>query len=66
MGHKAISTENVYTHATEEGLASVMTPSQVLLDGYRKAPEQSEKSAQEQIAELQRQIEEHKKLVGNQ
>ena len=66
MGHKAISTENVYTHATEEGLASVMTPSQVLLDGYRKAPEQSEKSAQEQIAELQRQIEELKKLVGNQ
>ena len=35
MGHKAISVENVYTHATEEGLSSVMTPSQAVLDEYK-------------------------------
>ena len=36
MGHKAINTENVYTHATEEGLSTVATPSQVILDDYKK------------------------------
>lgn len=38
MGHRAVSVENVYTHATEEGLASVTTPSQAVLDDYRKKP----------------------------
>ena len=37
MGHKAISTENVYTHATEEALSSVTTPSQAVLDQYKKS-----------------------------
>ena len=64
MGHRAISTENVYTHPTEEGLKSVMTPSQVLLDGYKKDPEEVAQSAQERIAELEAQIEELKKMVG--
>lgn len=36
MGHKAISVENVYTHATEEALSSVMTPSQAVLEEYKK------------------------------
>lgn len=36
MGHKAITTENVYTHATEEGLKSVTTVSQALLPEYKK------------------------------
>ena len=64
MGHRAISTENVYTHPTEEGLKSVMTPSQVLLDGYKKDPEEVAQSAQERIAELEAQIEELKKMMG--
>lgn len=37
MGHKAISVENIYTHATEEALSSVTTPSQAVLDQYKKA-----------------------------
>ena len=36
MGHKAISVENVYTHATEDALSSVTTPSQAVLDEYKK------------------------------
>lgn len=36
MGHKAIRTENIYTHATEEALSTVVTPSQELLDDYKK------------------------------
>ena len=35
MGHTAIRTENVYTHATEEALSSIVTPSQAVLDGYK-------------------------------
>ena len=38
MGHKAISVENVYTHATEEALASVVTPSQAIIADYKKEP----------------------------
>lgn len=45
MGHKAISTENIYTHATEEGLASIMTPSQAVLDKYKKAENDADKIA---------------------
>lgn len=36
MGHKAIKTENIYTHATEEALSKVTTPSQAILDQYKK------------------------------
>ena len=36
MGHKAISVENDYTHATEEALKTVITPSQSILDEYKK------------------------------
>ena len=36
MGHKAIQVENVYTHATDEALSSVVTPSQAILDHYKK------------------------------
>ena len=36
MGHKAIDVENVYTHATEEALKSVTTPSQAILNDYKK------------------------------
>lgn len=36
MGHKAIKTENVYTHATEEALSSIITPSQAILEEYKK------------------------------
>lgn len=36
MGHKAIATENIYTHPTEEALRTITTPSQAVLDGYKK------------------------------
>lgn len=48
MGHKAITTENVYTHATEEGLKSITTPSQAVLEDYKK----EEKSEIDKTAEL--------------
>lgn len=64
MGHKAISTENVYTHPTEEGLRSVITPSQAILDDYKKTPGEVEKSAEDRIAELEAQIMELKKQIS--
>lgn len=39
MGHTAIRTENVYTHATEEALSSITTPSQAVLEDYKKEEE---------------------------
>lgn len=35
LGHRAISVENIYTHATEEALSSVTTPSQAVLKDYK-------------------------------
>lgn len=63
MGHKAITTENVYTHATEEGLASVRTPSQVFLDGYKKDGAEPDTSSEKRISELEAQIEALKKML---
>lgn len=34
MGHKAITVENIYTHATEDALKTITTPSQVVLKDY--------------------------------
>lgn len=34
MGHKAITVENIYTHATEDALRTITTPSQVILKEY--------------------------------
>ena len=36
MGHKAISVENIYTHATEDALKTITTPSQAVLSEYSK------------------------------
>ena len=36
VGHKAINTENVYTHATKESLSAITTPSKAILDDYKK------------------------------
>lgn len=41
MGHKAISVENVYTHATEEALSKVTTPSQAILKKYKNEDRQN-------------------------
>lgn len=48
MGHKAITVENIYTHATEEALKSVKTPSQAILKDYQKKeePSQEDKDAE--------------------
>lgn len=51
MGHKAINVENIYTHATEEALSSVATPSQMVLDNY-KINEQENQTTQEELYEL--------------
>lgn len=42
MGHTAIRTENEYTHATDEALSSVRTPSQAVLDEYKKSDSSGE------------------------
>lgn len=36
VGHTAIRTENIYTHATEEALSSITTPSKAVLEPYKK------------------------------
>lgn len=36
LGHNVVRTEEVYTHATIEGLKSIVTPSQAVLEGYAK------------------------------
>lgn len=36
MGHKSIKAENIYTHATDEGLKSITTASQAILKDYKK------------------------------
>ena len=62
MGHKAITTESIYTHATEQGLASVATPSQIVLKDYKKDHvKDGFKSREERIAELEAEIEQLKK-----
>lgn len=50
MGHKAISVENVYTHATEEALSSVVTPSQVVLEEYKK--DSDDQSKEEELYKM--------------
>lgn len=66
MGHKAISVENVYTHATEEALGSVTTPSQAVLDEYRK---EEQKQIPDELkgmspAEIKEMYEMYQKLRG--
>lgn len=52
MGHNAISVENIYTHATEEGLSSVTTPSQAILADYKKEDEKLPKNVIKENQEL--------------
>lgn len=55
MGHTAISVENVYTHATDEALSSVRTPSQAVLDEYKKS-DSSEKSDSKSLEEKEKEL----------
>lgn len=50
MGHKAISVENVYTHATEEALSKVTTPSQAILKNYKN--EEQKNSDDEELYKM--------------
>ena len=52
MGHKAVRVENIYTHATEEGLKSVVTPSKAVLDDYKENP----KPEQEELSKEDREL----------
>ena len=61
MGHVAIQTENVYTHATEEGLSSVITPSQAILDEYKIKDDQS---SEDRIKQLEAEIELLKQMLA--
>ena len=66
MGHKAISVENVYTHATEEALSSVTTPSQAVLDEYRKEEQKQIPDELKEMspAEIKEMYEMYQKLRG--
>lgn len=61
LGHKAIEVENVYTHATEEALSSVVTPSQAILDDYKQNgsvnAEDEEKELYEMYLKLKKKFE---------
>ena len=63
MGHKSITTENVYTHATDEGLRSIVTPSQAVLAGYRRA-DNKEKTKEEEAVEIITKLKEDKELLN--
>ena len=39
MGHSAVRTENIYTHAVKEGLEQITTPSKAIIDDYKKEEE---------------------------
>ena len=52
MGHKAIAVENIYTHATEEALSTVTTPSQAVLENYKKKDENSTTDQDEELYNL--------------
>lgn len=53
VGHKAINTENIYTHATKDGISSVTTPSQAVLDDYKKPEEEDSVSNLSEEEEFQ-------------
>lgn len=50
MGHKAVNVENIYTHATDEALSSVTTPSQAILEQYKKTSQ--EKYSDEELYKM--------------
>lgn len=52
MGHNAVNVENIYTHQTEEGLSSVTTPSQAILDDYKEDNTKSDKILYEEYLRL--------------
>ena len=68
MGHTAIKTENVYTHATEEGLKSVTTVSQALLPDYKKEkqeiPDELKGMSPEEIKEMYEMYQKLKAIFG--
>lgn len=47
MGHNAIRTENIYTHATEEALSTITTPSQAVIDEYKNDKKKEDVSEEE-------------------
>ena len=52
MGHKAVEVENIYTHATEEALSSVATPSQIVLKDYKQKTSNKEEVDDKELYEL--------------
>lgn len=57
MGHKAISVENIYTHATEDALKTIVTPSQAVLKEYSKDNADKEKELFEMYLKLKNKFE---------
>lgn len=52
MGHKAIQVENIYTHPTEEALSSIVTPSQAVLEKYKKEEDQNKEANDKEMYEM--------------
>lgn len=52
LGHRAIEVENVYTHATEEALNSVVTPSQAVLDDYKVDDNKADSATEKELYEM--------------
>lgn len=58
MGHKAITVENIYTHATEDALKTITTPSQIALKEYsEKSSNNEEKDLYEMYLKLKNKFE---------
>lgn len=58
IGHTAIKTENIYTHATEEALSTIVTPSKAILEPYKeKEQDVSDKELYEMYLKLKAKFE---------
>ncbi|MBQ7428564.1 MAG: hypothetical protein IJV29_02765 [Butyrivibrio sp.] len=63
MGHKSLASEGAYLHATDEGLSSITTPSQAVLDEYKKG-EVDKQDKRETALELIKALKEDKELMS--
>lgn len=57
IGHTAIRTENIYTHATEEALSTIVTPSKAVLEPYKEKEEVSDQEMYEMYLKLKEKFE---------
>lgn len=63
MGHKSLASQGAYLHAIDEGLSSIITPSQAVLDEYKKGVVDKQ-NKRETALELIKALKEDKELMS--